>query len=424
MKMEQIATLVNTIAAETVGATDGGGTVAENLNGVVDTGRTITNAIGWEQFTNTIVDKIGRTIMVSREYDSAAPDIMHRGTAIPFGSITEKIRVKLPEATTNDSWPVGETWTPGQGWTDETKPTNDDVSPFITVRPEVEATYFNGGCTFEIDMTFPNDQMKSGFATPEDYRRFFDTVENRIYQAKTVFKDGLTQRTINNLMAEKLFSRQAVVDLLYMYNTAYGLTGDSALTAAGALYDKAFLRYAGYVMGLYRKRLRRMSRRYNTAGYDTFTPADRLRFVLLDMFSDAVSTYMQSDTYHNELVGLGNGFSTVECWQTSGTSGVSFETSAALNLVTGDNHTVITGVMGAEGAPIYVVGTMFDIEAAWVDFDSPRTVAVPNGRKETTTYFYKENAHYCNDLAENCVVFTLGSPAPVTSKEGTRTRTK
>lgn len=420
MKMEQIAALVNTIAAETVGNVEGGGTVQENLNGVVDVGKTISNAIGWEQFTNTIVDKIGQTIMVSREYDSAAPDILHRGTAIPYGSVTEKVRVKLPEATTNDSWPVGETWTPGEGWTDATKPTNDNANPFITVRPEVEATYFNGGTTFEIDMTFPTIQMMSGFKNAADYRRFFDTVENRIFQAKTVFKDGLIKRTVNNLIAEKLYARQAVVDILDMYNTAYGLTGEAALTATAAIYDKAFLRYAGYAMGLYKKRLRRMSRRYNTAGYDTFTPLDRLRFITLDMFSDAIVSFMQSDTYHDELVGLGDGFSTVECWQTGGTGGVSFETSAALNLITGDNHAVLTGAMGAEGAPIYVVGTMFDIEAAWVDFDEPRVTSQYNARKEQTTFFYKENAHYCNDLAENCVVFTLGTPAPLTE---TKTRT-
>lgn len=418
MKMTQIADIVNTMMAETVGAVEGGGTVQEDLRGVVDVGKSITDRIGWEQFTNSIVDKVGRVIMVNREYDSAAPDILRRGTAIPFGSITEKIRVKLPEATTNDSWPVGETWTPGEGWTDADKPTNDNVNPFITVRPEVEATYFNGGCTFEVEMTFPTIQMKSGFTSPEDYRWFFDTVENRIYQAKNAFKDNLIKRTVNNLIAEKLYARQGVVDLLAMYNTAYNPV--TPLTAAAAIYDRAFLRYAGYVMGLYKNRLRRMSRRYNVAGYDTFTPLDRLRFITLDMFSDAITTFMESDTYHNELVGLGNGFATVDNWQTGGEDGVSFATSAALNVITGDNHVVITGLMGAEGTPIYVVGTMFDVEAAWVDFDDPRTTAEYNGRKEQTTYFYKENAHYCNDLAENAVVFTLGTPAPI--EAGTKSK--
>lgn len=421
MKMKQIATIVNTMAAETTGET---GVVKEDLTGVVDAGQAITDKIGWEQFTNTIVDKIGRVIMVNREYDSAAPDILRRGTGIPFGSITEKIRVKLPEATTNDSWPTGETWTPGDGWSDATKPTNDNANPFITVRPELEATYFNGGGTYEVDMTFPTIQMRSGFKTPEEYRRFFDMVENRIYQSKTVFKDNLTKRTINNFVGVKLSAGNAVVDLLAMYNSAYGQT----VTPAQALYNPTFLRYAGYIMGLYRNRLRRMSRLYNMAEYDTFTPSDRLRWVVLDMFANAIETFMESDTYHNELVGLGAGYSTIDSWQGNGnTTGVDFATAASLNITTdvpGETEpvTINTETM-ASGSPLYVVGTMFDVEAAWQDYDNPRVTSQYNARKEQTTFFYKEDVHYCNDFAENGVVFTLGTPAS-TQNSTTSTRKK
>lgn len=408
MEMKQIASLVNDMAGEYVGETD---LVQEDLSNVVDIGDTITNKIGFEQFTNTLVDKIGRVIMVGREYESAAPNIMRRGTGIPFGSITEKIRVKLPKAVVNDSWAVGQSWTPGAGHGDpDSDPTNDNVSPFITVRPELEASFFNGGATYEVDMTFPKMQMNSAFTSPENFRKFVDTVETRIFQSKTVFKDTLIQRTINNLIGEKLVNENAIVDLLSMYNTAYS----ENLTAAAAIYDKAFLRYAGYIMGLYRNRLRRMSRLYNVSGYDTFTPTDRLRFVTLDMFSQAIETFMQSDTYHDNLVGLGDGYSTVTSWQGNGdTTGVDFETAASLNIVTASGEEIDTADEGTSLAPLtpyYVVGTMFDVEAAWMDFDNPRVTSQWNARKEQTTYFYKEDVHFCNDLAENAVVFTLGAP--------------
>lgn len=421
MKTNQIAAIVNTMKAETTGET---GVVTEDLTGIVDAGKAIADKIGWEQFTNTIVDKIGRVIMVNREYDSAAPDILRRGTGIPFGSITEKIRVKLPAATNNDSWPIGETWTPGAGWNASDKPTNDDANPFITVRPELEATYFNGSGTYEVDMTFPTIQMRSGFPTPVEYRWFFDTVENRIYQSKTVFKDNLTKRTINNFVGVKLSANNAVVDLLAMYNAAYGQN----VQPAAALYNPAFLRYAGYIMGLYRNRLRRMSRLYNMAEYDTFTPSDRLRWVVLDMFANAIETFMESDTYHNELVGLGAGYSTIDSWQGNGnTTGVDFATAATLNItadVPGETEpvTINTATM-ARGSALYVVGTMFDVEAAWQDYDNPRVTSQYNARKEQTTFFYKEDLHYCNDFAENGVVFTLGTPAS-TQNSTTSTRKK
>lgn len=414
MKMKQIAEIVNTMTAEKVGESET--IVTENLDGIVNAGKTIADAIGWEQFCNTIVDKVGQVIMVSREYDSAAPDILRRGTAIPFGSVTEKVRVKLPKAVNNDSWPIGETWTPGAGWTDENKPTNDYANPFITVRPELEVTYFNGGGTFEVDMTYATRQNKSGFRNVAEYRRFFDIVESRIFQAKTVFKDQLTMAVIKNLISEKLYQRNAVIDILALYNAAYG----ASLSAAQAIYNKDFLRYAGYVMGLFTKRLRRMSRRYNAAGYDTFTPADRLRFVTLDMFTDAVQTFMQSDTYHDELVGLGDNFSPVESWQFSGDDGISFTDSATIDVINSYGHTVDTATMGAQSAPVYVVGTMFDVESAWQDYDDPRVTSEWNARKEQTTFFYKEDVSYATDVAENCVVFTLGSPAPASAQNSTR----
>lgn len=396
---KQIASIVNTMAAEYVGETT---LVQEDLANVVEVGQTVADAMGYDSFTNAIVDKIGETIMVNREYDTTAPDILRRGTGVPFGSITEKVRVKLPEATTNDSWAIGQTWTPGAGWTDATAPTNDDANPFITVRPEVEATYFNGGGTFEVDMTFPTIQNRSAFASVANWRRFADTVESRIFQAKNVFKDGLTMAVIRNLIASKIAANNSVIDLLAMYNA----THSPSVTATNAIYNPDFLRYAGYIISLFPRRLRKMSRRYNTAGYDTFTPNDRLRVVMLDMFTESVNTFMTSDTFHDEMVGLKTAYSPVDAWQSGGTgNGTDFATAAAINVKTAGGATVNSG------ADFYVLGTMFDVEAAWQRYDNPRTTSQYNARKEQTTFFYKEDVSYANDLAENCVVFTLGSPS-------------
>ena len=168
MKVEQISEIVNKMAADYVGESD---LQSVDMGDIVTLGKTITDAIGYEQFTNTLVDRIGEVIMVNREYQSTAPDILRRGTGIPYGSITEKIRVKLPQAVNNDSWAVGETWTPGAGWSAATNPTNDNANPFITVRPEVEVSFFNGGGTFETEMTFPRMQNQSAFTSAAELQR-------------------------------------------------------------------------------------------------------------------------------------------------------------------------------------------------------------------------------------------------------------
>lgn len=407
MEVKQISEIVNKMAADYVGESD---LQSVDMGDIVTLGKTITDAIGYEQFTNTLVDRIGEVIMVNREYQSTAPDILRRGTGIPHGSITEKIRVKLPEAVNNDSWPTGETWTPGAGWSAATNPTNDNANPFITVRPEVEVSFFNGGGTFETDMTFPRMQNQSAFTSPEEVQRFFDLVESRIFQARTVFKDTLTMTVIRNLICEKLLAGNAVVDLLAMYNTAYS----QSLTPAAAIYSKDFLRYAGYIMSLFPRRLGKMSRRYNTTGYDTFTPIDRMRFVVLDMFTSAVETFMESDTFHNDLVGLKQSYTPVDCWQGAGNGdGINFATAATIQSRTASGVDVVTNHMAADDGPVYIVGVMFDVEAAWQRYDFPRTTSQWNARKEQTTFFYKQDVSFANDLAENCVVFTLGTPVVV-----------
>ena len=69
--------------------------------------------------------------------------------------------------------------------------------------------------------------------------------------------------------------------------------------------------------------------------------------------------------------------------------------------------------MAAESGAVYIVGVMFDVEAAWQRYDFPRTTSQWNARKEQTTFFYKQDVSFANDLAENCVVFTLGTPVPI-----------
>ena len=215
---------------------------------------------------------------------------------------------------------------------------------------------------------------------------------------------------IRNLICEKLIAGNAVIDLLAMYNTAY----TQSLTPAAAIYNKDFLRYAGYVMSLFPRRLGKMSRRYNTQSYDTFTPLDRLRFVALDMFTSAIETFMTSDTYHDDLVGLKQSYTPVDCWQGAGNGdGINFTTAATIQSKTASGVTIETNHMAAESGPVYIVGVMFDVEAAWQRYDFPRTTSQWNARKEQTTFFYKQDVSFANDLAENCVVFTLGTPVPI-----------
>lgn len=57
---------------------------------------------------------------------------------------------------------------------------------------------------------------------------------------------------------------------------------------------------------------------FNDGGYTTFTPESDMKMVLLSRFVNTAEVYLQSDTFHNDLVKL-SGYSEVPYWQGSGT---------------------------------------------------------------------------------------------------------
>ena len=147
-------------------------------------------------------------------------------------------------------------------------------------------------------------------------------------------------------------------------------------------------------MGMYEKRLSKMSTLFNVGGKERFTPSDSLHVVLLTDFAEAAKVYLQSDTWHEEYTALPNA-ETVPYWQGSG-EGYSFEDVSKINIKTSGNNTV-----EANG----ILGVMFDREALGVTNLDRRVTTNYNPKAEFYTNFYKFEAGYFNDLNENFVVF-------------------
>ena len=227
----------------------------------------------------------------------------------------------------------------------------------------------------------------------------------------TLCNDGLIMATIANLMGQK-FRLGANVNLLEAYKA---VNGSATVTAANALVDKEFLRFASKTIAQYKKYLATASTLYNgdgTSSYLTFTPADRLKFIANTEFSKSLDAYLYSDTYHNEFVNL-PGYEEVAFWQGTGTSN-----DDRLKI----DVTVDDGSTGTEIVRDGILAVMFDDEAAAVCNQNFRVTSAYNGRGEYTNYFYKWDAMYMNDLLENCVVFNIsdysnGEAAPATKPD-------
>ena len=408
MKIKQLASVLNGTLSSTgiIDQVTGEAPVAaEDLSDIVDIGKTVLDYTGqsntnYDSFMRNLIDQVGKIMFVDRVYTSQAPNILKDG--FEYGSILEKVRCEVPDARDNATWDLfNYPQDGGAAYPD----------PFELSKPSATAKFYNSKATYEIPITLTDVQLREAFQSASQFGSFISMIENRIRMKMTLCNDGLIMATIANLMGQK-FRLGANVNLLEAYKA---VNASATVTAANALVDKEFLRFASKTIAQYKKYLATASTLYNgdgTSSYLTFTPADRLKFIANTEFSKSLDAYLYSDTYHNEFVNL-PGYEEVAFWQGTGTSN-----DDRLKI----DVTVDDGSTGTEIVRDGILAVMFDDEAAAVCNQNFRVTSAYNGRGEYTNYFYKWDAMYMNDLLENCVVFNIsdysnGEAAPATKPD-------
>ena len=374
--------------------------VNEDLSNLVDVGKAVLDYTGAsnankDSFVRSLIDQVGRIMMVDRTYASQAPNILM--DSWDYGSVLEKVRCEAPDARDNATWDLfNYPYVGGDAYPD----------PFELSKPSVAAKFFNSKATYEVPITIVDTQLREAFQSAEQLSSFVAMIENRIRMKMTLCNDALIMATINNLIGQKA-ARGRIVNLLALYNAGPN-AGGTPLTAAAALTSKEFLRYASKTIAQYRKYLAKASVLYNEGSYITFTPSDRLKFIANTEFAKSLDAYLYSDTYHDEFVKL-PGYDEIAEWQGSGTT--STDNRLVIDVTVDMSET--TGVTKAEVANSGVLAVMFDRDAAAVCNQNYRVTSIYNPRGEYYNYFYKWDAMYLNDILENCVVFTITDPVIV-----------
>lgn len=383
MQVKQIYNLMNAVTSEILGKT---ALVNEDLTNVVDLGNEIFNNASVDAYVKSLVNHIGRVIFVDRAYAGSAPSVVM--DAWEFGSVLEKISCELPIAQENETWELEN---------------GASYDPNIFYKPVVSAKFYNSKVTFEIPLSFTELQVKQSFSSAEQLNGFLSMLYNSVDKSMQVKMDSLVMRTINNMIGETINDEYTggtgldtksgvrAVNLLKLYNDKYT---DAQLTVDESITDPNFIRFAVYTLGLYTKRISKISTLFNVGGKERFTPSDLLHIVLLSDFKEAADVYLQSDTFHEEFTALPNAES-VPYWQGSGLT-YDFGDVSKINVKTSANNTI-----EASG----ILGVMFDRDALGVSNLDRRVTTNYNPKAEFYTNFYKFDAGYFNDLNENFVVF-------------------
>ena len=388
MKVTQIYTLMNSVTEEVLGTSD---LVKEDLSNVVDVGKEIFDNTSVDNYVKSLVNHIGKVIFVDRPYSGNIPSMMM--DSWEFGSVLEKISADIPEATENKSWDLQD---------------KQSYDTNVFYKPSVSAKFFNSRVTFEVPMSFTEMQVKESFSSSNQLNGFLSMLYNAVDKSMTIKLDSLVMRTINNMIANTInaeFPEAAgaftdktgtkAVNLLKLYNDNSGQT----LTVDKALTNADFIKFATYTIANYKDRLSKISTLFNIGEKERFTPSDMLNIVMLSDFKNSASVFLESTTYHNELVALPK-CETVPYWQGSGLA-YDFDDVSKINVTVND------GTANKDITISGILAIMYDHDAMGVCNLDKRVTTNYNAKAEFYNNYYKFDAGYFNDFNENFVVFFI-----------------
>ena len=375
-KVEQIYTLVNETAKESMGEK---AITVKDVSSLIALGDSVLSSeADTENFLNTLVDRIARTVFSVRRYETDTEGMVRH--PFEFGCIVQKIYVDMPEAKQNNSWEIGK-----DGYTPVFAP---------VIKPTAKQKLFKGITTWEVDVTIPDYMLRTAFLNETSMATFIDAIFTAMDNMITLALENNANLTRSSFIARKLKGGKpcGAINLLHEYNT---LTSAS-LTVESAMMNAEFLAWASRAINLWVKRMSKMSVLFNEEGYKRHTPKDKIVVNLLQDFTSACDTILGANTFHDELVKLPM-YDSVAYWQGAGES-FDFDDTSAINIKIDESNTITK-----KG----IIGIVYDYEAMGVTLNERRSTSERNNHDEYTNYYNKANIGYFNDMSENGIVFYL-----------------
>lgn len=379
MKVTQIYNTVNSIARQMWG--EDALTAVDN-RGIISLGDNVLSSdVDKEKYLNILADRIGKTILRTLDLELDFPNLLRN--SYEWGSIIQKINIQPFSAKSQRAWEVG---------SEDFEPNN-----FAIDKPTVTQTFIKNANAFEFDVTIPDTMLKTSFLGATEYGAFLDGIMDALTDSMTMALNNMSYDAINNFVAEKIKANNGVINVLVDFNTQ---AGTSYATLKEALDDKEFYRYTGMVIRNVIKYMSKPSKLYNTKGMVRATARDNMHVILSSDMMSGYTTYLSSDTFHDELVNL-KGYAEFVALQSTGNSGVpNIEKNTKISVIPASNAEDDNTPINAVG----VIGIITDREAIGIGYDDMFTATDRNNRNRYTNYTMGCTRQWFNDLSENGVV--------------------
>lgn len=379
MDTTQIYGFLNDIVSQGIGID--ALTVADEA-GLIALGNTVLSSnSNTENFLNTLVQRIGRTIVRFRKYENKLSGLLL--SDMEYGAIVQKIRVAMPEAEEDESFDLVD----GQS-----------VDHYKIAKPDARQKLFVTRTPYQYKITIQRKRLKEAFLSASGMGAFISAVFGEVRNAIDLGLERLGRNAINNMIAESYGAsaaapKQNVIDLGSMYRV---IVPTAPTAAAELMNDNDFLRFAVSTMNTRLDMMQEMSvlnmADTSVNALPTFTPRDKMHVYIMSQFKRRLETVVQYAAFNELLVDIA-GNDTLTYWQAQ-QSPLSIDVKRASD--------------GTEIAVDNIVGIAYDRDAcgAYKWDEEAQTTPINAAGLYYNTYYHLQQLWF-NDLSENFVVFTL-----------------
>ena len=373
MDTNQIYSIVNDVCEQTMGES---ALQATDTASLVAMGNAIlSSSTNTEAFIDTLVQRIGRTMISYRPYKSKLG--LMAVSDMTMGAIMQKIKVKMPEAVEDVTTQLVD----GQS-----------IDQYIVSKPKATQKLFVKRTPYTFYITIQKKWLREAFTSETAMGSFISAIYGEVENKLELSQENLARLCMANFMATISADGNRVINLVTLYNAT---TGES-LTASNALVSEKFLRFALGIMNNVSRKMETMSVLYNDGSETRHSPRADQRFVSIIDFQTALETQVQWAAFHDKYVEKQNGIE-VPYWQAA-------QSPYNIDLVIeGDDPEQEESTTLSN-----IVAFIHDRDALGTYRKEVEIATTPlNARGLYTNQFWHMNDLYFNDITENGVIFTL-----------------
>ena len=341
-----------------------------------------------EAFYKALTDRIGRTVIAARAYSATKRSV--KRDEMDWGLVYQKISYRRRDAVSNPTWVD-----------------NAQADPFdVAIQTEAVQKLFAVMSTYSFEDSIPDGQLFTAFTNSAAMGAFISGIYINMRNYMEQAEENLANLAVDTLIAGVLIKggNAQKRNLLTEYNTKYS----QSLTVDTCLASTDFLKYATREISTTKDNMSVLSTVFNAEAFPRHTPADKCVVEVLGQFASACDTYLQADTYHNELVKLPN-YEKVVYWQSPGTNGFAFGDVSKINIE--NEHLAVAGNTDGAIEQGGILALVRDYDAAASVIMRRRSASIYNPRAERFNIFEKADQGYAVDLSENAVVFYIANPS-------------